>query len=553
MNYKALSLLCGYLIVVFVCLTFMLSSTLLLFGLSVSPYTIGASFIITVFAGIYLTRRYFTKESLFCSLGVFFMAIILSGIFSLLFFDLSYDGQVYHQETIIQLAGGWNPTKGKLYPVLDLSNVDSTHSFLWENHYPRASELTQASIYQFTRCIESGKAINLLLIIAAFCFALTCLLRLTQIKLGKAIFYSALAAFNPSTINQSLTFYIDGNLASLFLCLLCVLVLFYFEPKWYLGIILIFMIVFFVNIKFTAIFYFGILAIGFLLIAFLNRQIVVFKRSCAIFVCSLILGLLVCGYNPYVTNYKEHHHPFYPLMGHGKVDIMKSNTPQSKGFNKMNRFKKILVSVLSEGSIRDVKLKPPFTFNLREILAYTATEQRLAGFGPLFSGILILNFILLLNGLRNFWQNRILYLILLIVTSSVFIHPEAWWARYVPQFWLIPILTLIFLPLSQKHRWLNLINVSLAIVIFFNVVIIAVPSLSIQALKSYLAYRQLNKLAKEKMPIKVRFVNGFRSNRVRLAEHHIHYVEVSYLSDVNSTNLYGSPTRIQTESQELTK
>jgi hypothetical protein len=538
MNSKAMAFLSAYLIALFVCLSFLLSSVFFRFGISITPVTVYVSCFLSILAGLYVGRRYFTYKAFLCSLTIFCAAILLSFILSLFFIDVSWDGQTYHQETVIQLAQGWNP----FLKALDPHNAAEKALFLLSNHFPKASEITEAGFYAVVRHIESGKALNLLLMMAAFFFTLSSLMASKRFTLRKAMILSLLAAFNPVTLCQSLTFYLDGNLYSLFVCLLSLLYLFYLERKTYVAILLILMSVYFINIKFTGLVYFCIGFFGFMLIVLLKRETAVLKKALIIFICSLVVGVFVCGYSPYVTNYKSYHHPFYPLKGEGASDTLKNDIPNSRRFQEMNNsLERFAVSLFSEGNIYDVKMKIPFTVNRSELNFYTYPDLRLGGFGPLFSGILILAFILVLGSIGSFKENRVLYGVVSVIVISTIINPAAWWARFVPQFWLVPILIAAFVESNKKLNWMRALQQTVLLLIFLNITIIAVPYVS-QKMKDRKAVdEEVKELAKRGMPLHADF-GVFRSNRIRLKERGLPYVEEQGLLD--STKLYQSQTRI---------
>ena len=91
------------------------------------------------------------------SIGVAFIIVIVSYYLAITYFDISYDGQGYHQETIYLLKNGWNPI------------YEDSHAFRsWVNHYQKGNEIIQANIYLLTTKIEAGKMINVLFIYIAW-------------------------------------------------------------------------------------------------------------------------------------------------------------------------------------------------------------------------------------------------------------------------------------------------------------------------------------------------------------------------------------------------
>jgi hypothetical protein len=96
---------------------------------------------------------------------------------------------------------------------------------------------------------------------------------------------------------------------------------------------------------------------------------------------------------------------------------------------------------------RDIKNFSAWFFSKSDTGVFVYTDVRVGGFGPLFSGICLLTLIIII--LITYYchknyitvNNYILFLCFLIFLT-VIINPESWWARYVPQLWLIPLLIL---------------------------------------------------------------------------------------------------------------
>ena len=64
-------------------------------------------------------------------------------------YDSSFDGQIYHQDAVVQLHAGWNPFYDPAAP-----------SSPWVRHYPKAPWMIAAFLYEFIPRIEVGKAAN---------------------------------------------------------------------------------------------------------------------------------------------------------------------------------------------------------------------------------------------------------------------------------------------------------------------------------------------------------------------------------------------------------
>jgi hypothetical protein len=85
----------------------------------------------------------------------------------------------------------------------------------WLNHYSKGVWFYQSVIFKATQNIEAAKLFHIWLMMAAFSITFSFLLRFQGLPLWLAFLISLLAAFNPVSIYQSLSFYLDGQLMSL--------------------------------------------------------------------------------------------------------------------------------------------------------------------------------------------------------------------------------------------------------------------------------------------------------------------------------------------------
>ncbi|SEA62936.1 hypothetical protein [Pedobacter hartonius] len=420
--------------------------------------------------------------------------IVISILVSGHFFDVSDDGQQYHQEAVIQLSQGWNP----YHTVLGGSAMDflknvtdgwdpykmgldyKTIYLIWINHYAKGTEFIQAGIYVMTGHIETGKAVNIILMFAGLLLTLSLLL--PKLPPFKAWMTALLLTCNPIAIAQVLTFCVDGVLTSIFLIFIASVILAVKEKHWmhYLLVVLVVILAF--GVKFTAVVYIVILMAAAICWLLLNKELKNHKKLIINFAIASILGVLV-GFNPYITNTIKEGNPFYPLMGPKKVDILSANIPPT--FLERSTAERFFVSLFSHTdntSVGGVQhdppvLKVPFTLNKGDIRTFWV-DTRVAGFGPWFSGILILSVVLLFILMLKCYRNRRFKDILFIFMALVFtvaIMPESWWARYIPQLWFIPILLLLatelFLP-DQYRLLKRAVYITLVVNVGFTFVII---------------------------------------------------------------------------------
>lgn len=190
----------------------------------------------------------------------------------------------------------------------------------------------------------------------------------------------------------------------------------------------------------------------------------------------ILIGLT--GINPYITNLHNGKHFLYPLAGNEKIDIITDNQP--KQFHHKSMLYKLFMSTFSRVDNiqacsfcidRPIELKIPFTVHDIETKELNRADVRLSGFGIFWSGILLLTILLAFFIKRK--KIPFPYLLSLgILLISVFINPENWWARYIPQFYAVPIFVGLYYLLSNTSKTRYIITALFCILIFFNSAII---------------------------------------------------------------------------------
>jgi hypothetical protein len=403
------------------------------------------------------------------------VSILICLFLGTIVYDYSYDGQVYHQEIMIMLSNGWNP----IYQHHSMTtNVSAA---IWVDHYLKGLETIWASIFCMTGNIESGKSINFLMVEASFClfYSMMCE-RFSSIASKKRIYICLFFTFCPVVAAQWLTYYIDWSMYVLLLSFVSVLLLPMIRNSNY-RYLLIGMIIFLASaIKWNFLFWIGFAVIIYMTILLAKKQYLIFRKMFFTGIISLILGTGLAGFNSYVTNVIDHSTPFYPLTGNDKVDIMTSQSPPN--LREKNHIAQVFISLFSYPANDPKKpTKYIFFFDIKEFLygimkTSTPTDTRISGFGAFFSSILILSAIVYLFTKIRDKQQRILFgIIISALLGGLFILPSGWWARYVPFFWAMPLVMLLYseLAVNVSHwvMWLRRIvyvfiicNLSLAIV-----------------------------------------------------------------------------------------
>jgi hypothetical protein len=428
------------------------------------------------------------------------------------FFDISWDGMTYHQEAVIRLAEGWNP----LHQTLG----DDVPHAVWIRHYPKAAWIFSASAYLLTGSIESGKAFQFLLGWTAFLLSFSAALRIRQLGLLAALLVGVVAMGNPVAIYQSLSFYVDGALSSSITAMVALSVILYLRPTWLLAAFLCIVSIFAINLKFIGILYVLIGGIGLAGIAAVASQFTVARLAAWSVICAFTLGTAVFGYDPYIKNTVEHGHPFFPLRGEHAVDIMAGTTPRP--LLQMGQLEKLSFSLFHEsynGLRPALEFKIPLIVTPTELFAFQTSDIRLGGWGPLFGGILILAFcaaavLLAVPKSRHGAWAWIATVGLLL--ASVLANPEAWWARYTPQFWLVPLVVCIAL-LTSRGKTLQSIGLLIGLLMLGNSWLIADVHYRFNDGSTERINYVMSRLAVGRHPVTVTF-GPFQAVRVRFEE-----------------------------------
>ncbi|MGE7950636.1 hypothetical protein [Lysinibacillus xylanilyticus] len=543
----------GLQIILLMGITVLTNSVLLLLNMNISKYSfifaIACSILFAFVAIFKIEIDHSKKVAWSLIVNTVFTIIVTLGIYiSGIYYDISYDGQMYHQEAIIQLREGWNPLyDGGLAekhlesgPVSKMSAVNISPNF-WINHYTKGSYFFASSVYDLTNNLEQSKVGNWLLFVAAVLLTASLLLRI-KVPNFWAITLSILVSLNPIVTNQLLTFYIDGQLGSLVQILLVLFISIIIENKIIRDIGIIFTLILLVNIKFTALVYAVILCMVPVLMTLYklvfidnNRNLksicltIIKQRYIYSIVIGLCLGVVLVGASSYITNLIQHQHPFYPLAGENKVDIMSHTTPEElKGTNRVESLYLSLFSQTSNTLEDGLMSKFPLSIKESELSTLWAMDIRIGGFGPLFGLIIICTmagFILWRNDFKTY-HGKMAIIVSAVIFLSAIVNPEVWWARYVPQLWIVPIIFLITFIIHRINRAKLVFVLFVSLTIGINSYLIQKENISmIQELNQSLSL-QFSTLKEYSQTHDV-FIDfeKFQSNRIRFNERGIDYIE----------------------------
>ena len=336
---------------------------------------------------------------------------------------------------------------------------------LWIEHYPKATWIVAATIYNMTGNIESGKCITLILSIMLFIINFNILRKILDKKWSYII--SSLVVLNPIVLAQFFTYYVDGIMGILFL--IEILLLFLVNPKektniW-IWLCLVSICTIFTNIKYTGLLCSGVIAATFYFYWLIKYRkdkdfVTIFKRVTINFIIVFVTAIFFVGSNSYVKNTIDHHNPLYPIIGKDKVDII--TTMQPKSFKNKNMVEKFVVSLFSKTENvvygdRKPQLKLPIKVYKSEIGELYAPDVRIGGFGPLFALIVIITTPILIYSVVKIIKKEksfapYIYLPAIAIIISSILVGENWWARYVPQLYLFPVGAILSLVYIRKYN-----------------------------------------------------------------------------------------------------
>lgn len=468
-------------ILIFLFVLFAISNLGFLVKASINIGYVIVSFLLALFY-LYKSGEFYKKT------GITLLVFFLSFVFANLFIDTSFDGRCYHftLENLFKL--GYNPIYGDIKTFANEHNI--YYNLLFANSYPNALEVLRSNFYLLFNNMESSKIVNFLFVFAGFFYSqyffLNKLNKLKSFILSLSIFLCAVV------VCQITTKMADFLIYYLFLFQLFSIILINkkIDVKQNLFV-LVSSSVLSIATKYVGAFNCVILfAIWFV---FKRKKIVL--RS---FAFVALLSLILC-FQPYLTNISKFKNPLYPSVGHNKLDFMtKQNPKEFKNKPYLYKFFRSMFSSASDARMNNPQTprlyyKVPFTSHFD--MPYGAEDVRINGFGHLFSGIFIISVILSIIQFKN--KKGIF--VLLAILSTTLLNPICWWARFVPQLHLLPVLNCYY------FRKNNLIFYGLSLLLVINGFWVMKENFSVNAYKTYVMNNFYNDLYKKslKKPIEV--------------------------------------------------
>ena len=491
----------------------------------INSYTIWLiNFCFLISFSIYLikSQQLVGFKQLFSFWGFFAGIVLLVSLFVSFFYDFSYDGQAYHGLATIYLNNGWNPF---LYHLSE----DGVNN-IYINHYTQGSWIAYNAFYTMFGNFETAKMVNLLMM---FSVAGICYDTFQKLKIVNSIshLYALLIAFHPVCLNMFLGMCIDGQLSS------CIMIIIAIFIQWHIGVIdktriliLIVALAFLINIKFTglifALFFCG--CFGFVLL--FEKRLMQNLKFISIIAIGIFIATSSIGYPSYVRNTIEHNYPFYPLHHTTTQKSVLSIEPSS--FSNQNRFLSFGQSLFAKTGYSNYYFKPiqykiPFSISKYELERYAFSGVMIGGlgvwFGYLFCIGLVFLIITFIYDTSKQRKRRILILVG-IVFASAFVLEAPWWARYAPQIYLIPIISILYFNFVFSKQKIIFFGFSALFII--NSTLILLPYIGANFMVTQKVKKQYQELKQTNQTYFVDFRNS-QSQRVRFDRYQIPIIEIS--------------------------
>ncbi len=357
--------------------------------------------------------------------------------------DAEWDGKTIHKPAAILLAKGWDPVHDdSVQEALQAGKSEADQlSAVWCVHYPKASWIVNASLYQMTGNIDIGDGVALVWMAVLFFAAAYAFEKLYGVQGHVLWALAGVAALNPIVVRELVCGYVDGLLA-LSLCTGILSFAVWIRTREWGALVLAGMAcIYGANLKFTGLAYFGVAYAVLSVAAYvkLHREVREAKISCAtdmtlflVFIVFTVGLVFACGVSPYVLNVIRHGSPFYPLHSfNGAAPVLDVATqwftPDAEKLGALGRF---------------FYSHFPFSERLTDLQPYNRNDLCMK-FSQFFRVALLL-------GVLGLAWKRKFDVVLLALVATIAVQPQGWHGRYIPQLWLLPVLAACLVP---RLRW----------------------------------------------------------------------------------------------------
>jgi hypothetical protein len=345
-------------------------------------------------------------------------------------------------ETLLRLLQGWNPVR------------DGAVGEKWIDLYPKANPILGALYYSVFGSVGFLRFPALLSALALMSWSYACFLEIFSWNRARSAAATAFIVLNPILVTQLASAYVDGELYSAGLCA-------FFAAAWFVAkgsrgalAAMASAIVLMVGLKFTGLVYAGAFTAGVLCLAVAlsaggTRLALTQPPRLRIVALTSLTTVLISASaiyeNPYVENYRHYGNVFHPMPAYDWRGITPTVHPVLGGsvppdLMPLNRFEKFVRVLHSKTQPAPVPTESVSIVRLAwdEWRFFDSAEIRVGGFGPWFALALLLSIVSFLGAARRRRPWWIAGALAASFTLLTILNPEAWWARYVPFFWLVP-------------------------------------------------------------------------------------------------------------------
>ena len=372
-------------------------------------------------------------QRLAATLLLFLAAFALAAFLTSLLLDGGFDSRVYHAKAVWALLDGINP----YWKPADWVTLT----------YPAAHWLLSSSLVLWTQIFGASFAFTLVAAFAAFLCARRFLATLPRLSRVWRNVLAFLLAAHPVVSFCFFTHYSDGVLVSVLLSVFMLMLYFVFDEgsrmedkrrRLRTAFCLVALLVLLVNIKATGLVFGSVL--GVTALAYGVRRAVSRKtllRLAGLGSAAAILGIVLFGFYPYVTNTVKHHNPFHPATPFDKQANLKAEIIFEKfdpAFVNMSQYEQWWVSLFSKHGNPFWKHEPLPPFSSLSPFSFDY------GYGSFFSGVLLLSLTLVF-----FVRHKGAWIVMIGVVVSMILGGISFAFRHTPQNWWLPILLLVFL------------------------------------------------------------------------------------------------------------
>jgi hypothetical protein len=222
-----------------------------------------------------------------------------------------------------------------------------------------------------------------------------------------------------------------------------------------------------------------------------------------------------------VRNARERGHPLYPVVG--APHYVDTSIMRPVNLTELGRVTRFIVAAFSTTEPvrppRSTQLKFPLWIAPVEWRGVYGADTESGGFGPLYGALLLLATATALTLVfpRASSHAAAAVIVAACLMATMFVHTETWWARYVAQAWLIPMLFVAPALSTAPGGPPRVMGWGLAALATANVLIVGANVAWGQLVYARATAASLGSAAAAPQPVNV-YVGPFRPMRRRLVE-----------------------------------